>query len=235
MKLYFSTKGENIYSPRLKCYEGVPFMTKLHFRKESIPYIIILVTIGIILYFLFPITTILPVIVLLFVVYFFRDPERNISDDEYSILSAADGTVMDICEIDEDTYIGGKAIKVSIFLSLFNVHVNRSPISGTVKYKSYRPGKYLPAFKSHASELNERNTIGIENEKTKVLVHQLTGLVARRIVCWSKENDTLKQGERFGLIKFGSCTEIIMPCNVDIKVKKCDVVRGGITVIGVIK
>jgi phosphatidylserine decarboxylase len=210
-------------------------MTKLHFRKESIPYIIILLITAIIFYLLLPVTTVIPVIILLFVVYFFRDPERVILYDDNSILSPADGTVMDIIEVDNDSYIGGKALKVSIFLSLFNVHINRSPISGKVTLRSYRAGKYLPAFKSHASELNERNTIGIENDKTKVLVHQLTGLVARRIVCWSKENDTLKQGERFGLIKFGSCTEIIMPYNVEIKIKKSDVVRGGITVIGVIK
>lgn len=210
-------------------------MSKLHFRKESIPYIIILVLVGIILYFLFPVTSIIPALVLIFVFYFFRDPDRDILNDENSILSPADGTVMDIIEIADDSYIGGKAVKISIFLSLFNVHVNRSPISGKVTYKNYRPGKYLPAFKSHASELNERNTIGIENDSVKIIVHQLTGLVARRIICWCNKNDILKQGERFGLIKFGSCTEIIMPYNVDIRVKRSDVVRGGITVLGVIK
>ena len=210
-------------------------MTKLHFRKESLPYVIILIITAIIFYFVLPILAIFPVLVLIFVVYFFRDPERVISFDDDSILSPADGTVMDIVEIDDDSFIGGKAVKISIFLSLFNVHINRSPISGKVTYKSYRPGKYLPAYKSHASELNERNTIGIENNRTKVLVHQLTGLVARRIVCWSRENDVLNQGERFGLIKFGSCTEVIVPCSVDIKVKKSDVVRGGISILGVIK
>lgn len=210
-------------------------MLKFSIRKESIPYIIILAIITIIFYFFIPLLAIIPFILLLFVTYFFRDPQRVISSDESQFVSPADGKVMEITEINDDSFIKGKAKKVSIFLSLFNVHVNRSPISGKVTYISYRPGKYLPAFKSHASDINERNTIGIENDITKVLVHQITGFVARRIVCWSKKGDVLKQGDKFGLIKFGSCTEIIVPDNVDILVKKGDTVKGGITVIGVIK
>lgn len=210
-------------------------MHKISIRKESIPYIIILGIISIISFYFVPLLAIIPFIFLLFVIYFFRDPRRTISSNESQFLSPADGRVMEITEINEDSFIKGKAIKVSIFLSIFNVHINRSPISGTIKYSSYRPGKYLPAFKSHASEINERNTIGIENDRTKVLVHQITGFVARRIVCWSKKGDILNQGNKFGLIKFGSCTEIIVPFDVDIKVKVGDIVRGGITIIGVIK
>lgn len=210
-------------------------MHKISIRKESLPYIIILGIISIISFYFVPLLAIIPFIFLLFVIYFFRDPRRTISSNESQFLSPADGRVMEITEINEDSFIKGKAIKVSIFLSIFNVHINRSPISGTIKYSSYRPGKYLPAFKSHASEINERNTIGIENDRTKVLVHQITGFVARRIVCWSKKGDILTQGNKFGLIKFGSCTEIIVPFDVDIKVKVGDIVRGGITIIGVIK
>lgn len=210
-------------------------MFKIPIRKESTPYIILLAAIALILCFIFPVTALIPIILLIFILYFFRDPERKISIDEKTFLSPADGTVMGVSEIIENSYIGGKAKKVTIFLSVFNVHVNRSPIAGKVTYVEYREGKYLPAFKSHASELNERNTIGIENSVTKALVHQITGLVARRIVCWSKKGDLLEQGERFGLIKFGSCTELIVPEDVEIRVKKGDVVRGGITVIGVVK
>ena len=210
-------------------------MIKFPIRKESIIYIIILGIITLISFYFIPLLAIIPFTLLLFIVYFFRDPYRIISADETQFVSPADGRVMEITELDEDTFIKGRAIKVSIFLSIFNVHINRSPISGKVKYISYRPGKYLPAFKSHASEINERNTIGIENDRTKVLVHQITGFVARRIVCWSKKGDMLNQGDKFGLIKFGSCTEIIVPYGVDIMVKKDDIVRGGITIIGVIK
>lgn len=210
-------------------------MFKIPIRKESTPYIILLAAIALILCFIFPVTALIPIILLIFILYFFRDPERKISIDEKTFLSPADGTVMGVSEIIENSYIGGKAKKVTIFLSVFNVHINRSPIAGKVTYVEYREGKYLPAFKSHASELNERNTIGIENSVTKALVHQITGLVARRIVCWSKKGDLLEQGERFGLIKFGSCTELIVPEDVEIRVKKGDVVRGGITVIGVVK
>jgi phosphatidylserine decarboxylase len=210
-------------------------MPKMSIRKESIPYAIVLGILIILAYYFMPVLSIVPFILLLFVLFFFRDPHRDIAFDENTFLSPADGTVMEVTDVFEESFIGGKSKKVSIFLSVFNVHINRSPISGKVTYAGYRPGKYLPAFKSHASELNERNTIGIENSNTKALVHQITGLVARRIVCWNREGDLLKQGEKFGLIKFGSCTEIIVPENTDIKVRKGDVVRGGITIIGVVK
>jgi phosphatidylserine decarboxylase len=219
----------------IKTNEGVMFMSKMSIRKESIPYVATLGVIALLIYYFIPILAIIPVILLIFVLYFFRDPYRNVPLNEDTFLSPADGTIMEISEVFEESFIGGKARKVSIFLSVFNVHVNRSPITGKITYTGYRPGKYLPAFKSHASELNERNTVGIENSKTKVLVHQITGLVARRIVSWVKKGDMINQGDKFGLIKFGSCTEIIMPENVEIKIKKGDVVRGGITIIGVVK
>ncbi|KMT20831.1 phosphatidylserine decarboxylase family protein [Clostridium cylindrosporum] len=211
-------------------------MTKFSIRKESIPYILILALIALGLYFLLPtpIFIIIPIILILFILYFFRDPYREVDFNEKTFISPADGTVMDIRDIYEEDFIKGNAKKVTIFLSVFNVHINRCPIAGEVTYSSYRPGKYLPAFKPHASEENERNTIGIENKFTKALVHQITGLIARRIVCWNKEGDTVEQGEKFGLIKFGSCTELIVPDNVKILVKKGDVVRGGITILGVI-
>lgn len=202
--------------------------------RECIPYLALLAILSLVFYTLSPVLAIPPVLILLFVIFFFRNPPRQITPHANHILSAADGTVQSIREIEEDTFIKGKAIKISIFLSLFNVHINRSPLSGRITYTSYRPGKYLPAFKSHASEINERNTLGIENEHTKVLVHQITGFVARRIVFYNQKGDYLEQGQIFGLIKFGSCTEIIVPAGTQITVQTGQKVQAGITVIGVL-
>jgi phosphatidylserine decarboxylase len=167
----------------------------------------------------------------IFVAYFFRDPERFVPLDPKKAISPADGKVMTITDIDHDEFIGGPAKKVSIFLNIFNVHINRSPIEGRVAFKEFRAGKMLPAYKSHASEENERNTIGIEGPAGKVKVHQITGLIARRIVCNVDTADELKQGERYGLIKFGSCTEIVLPASVTIMVGEGEIVRGGETII----
>jgi phosphatidylserine decarboxylase len=203
--------------------------------RECIPYLAILALLSLIFYTLSPTLAILPTFALLFVVFFFRNPPRKVAPNINHILSAADGTIQAIQEIEEDTFIQGRAIKVSIFLSLFNAHINRSPLSGEITYTSYRPGKFLPAFKSHASDINERNTLGIENGDIKVLVHQITGFVARRIVSYNHQGDYLKQGQIFGLIKFGSCTEIIVPADTKIIVQLGQKVRAGITVIGVLK
>jgi len=209
-------------------------MHKFPIAKDAFLYILALLAVSIIFYFIYIPVSIITTVLLVFVLYFFRNPYRKIPDGENLIVSPADGRVMSIQEIDEPAFLGSKAIKVSIFLSIFNVHINRSPIEGTVKYIKYRPGKFLPAFKSHASEINERNAVGVEGKRIKVLVHQITGLIARRIVCWVKPGDSLQKGERFGLIKFGSCTEIIVPTGIDIRVKPGDKVKGGKTVIGVI-
>ncbi|AGL03557.1 phosphatidylserine decarboxylase family protein [Desulfoscipio gibsoniae] len=203
--------------------------------RESILYIAVLSLLSLILYIMSPALAIAPVLVLLFVIFFFRNPPRQVTPNNNHILSAADGTVQSIQEIDEDTFIKGRAIKISIFLSLLNAHINRSPVNGQITYTSYRPGQYLPAFKSHASDINERNTLGIENGPIKILVHQITGFVARRIVCYNQKGDYLQQGQIFGLIKFGSCTEIVVPADIQILVQKGQKVQAGITVIGVLK
>lgn len=210
-------------------------MKKLPIMADSFVYIIILAILSYVLYIIFKPLCLIGIILLAFVLYFFRNPYRKVPEGDDIIVSPADGRVMYINEIYEPDFLNSKAIKISIFLSIFNVHVNRSPINGVVKYTHYRPGKFLPAYKTHASEINERNTIGIEGKALKVLVHQITGLIARRIVCWVKKDDTLELGERFGMIKFGSCTEIIVPANVEIKVKPGDIVRGAKTIIGVVK
>lgn len=159
-----------------------------------------------------------------FMAYFFRDPYREVPDTADIIVSAADGKVT---RIDESQ--AGKL--VSVFLSPIDVHINRSPISGIIEKAEYIPGKKAPATSNEASFTNERNSLTIKGEKITVVCTQIAGILARRIVCWSKEGDTLARGEKFGLIKFSSRTDLLMPNNVEIVVKVGDRVVGGETVI----
>ena len=160
-----------------------------------------------------------------FMAYFFRDPERTISDEADIIVSPADGRVTRVEEND-----GGKF--VSIFLSPVDVHINRSPIAGKITKVEYISGKKMPATRGDASIINERNAVTIEGEKITVVCTQIAGIVARRIVCWKKPGDAVALGERFGLIKFSSRTDLQMPFNVDVLVKVDDKVKGGETIIG---
>jgi phosphatidylserine decarboxylase len=160
-----------------------------------------------------------------FMAYFFRDPKRFIPTEANIVVSAADGRVTRI----EDTP-GGKV--VSVFLSPVDVHINRSPIAGTITKITYTRGKKLPATNNNASFVNERNTLVIEGEGVTISCTQIAGILARRIVCWPKEGDKLERGEKFGLIKFSSRTDLLMPNNTEICVKIGDRVVGGETVIG---
>jgi len=160
-----------------------------------------------------------------FMAYFFRDPYRESPEGEGLILAACDGTVT---RIDNDE--SGKL--VSVFMSPLDVHINRSPISGKVTRAEYLKGKKNPATSNQASLTNERNKLTIEGEGITVSSTQIAGIMARRIVCWAKEGDELRQGEKYGLIKFSSRTDVAMPSNVDIQVKIGDHVKGGETVIG---
>jgi len=175
---------------------------------------------------------IIPGVLTAFVTFFFRNPKRNVPDDESLIMSPADGKVMSITEVYDDQFLNDKGIKVTIFLSVFDVHVNRSPVQGEIKYQQYTCGRFKPAYKESAACENERHAIGLENSKMRVLVTQIAGILARRIVSWVTLGTVLKQGERYGLIKFGSCTELIVPTTVKILVEKGDRVKGGKTVIG---
>lgn len=159
-----------------------------------------------------------------FMAYFFRDPYREGPEGEGLILAACDGTVTRI-----DDNENGKI--VSVFMSPLDVHINRSPISGRVAKVDYIKGKKNPATSNQASLTNERNTITIEGEGITVTSTQIAGIVARRIVCWAKKGDDLQQGEKYGLIKFSSRTDVRMPPNVDIKVKIGDHVKGGESVL----
>lgn len=179
-----------------------------------------------------PYWAIVPGVLAAFVTFFFRNPTRAVPDDDTLVVSAADGTVMGISEVYEDQFLEQEGIKITVFLSIFDVHVNRSPIAGEIKFQQYTCGRFRPAYKESAGFENERHTIGLENDRMRVLVTQIAGILARRIVSWVTLGVTLERGERYGMIKFGSCTEIVVPPTVEVLVKKGDKVRGGETVIG---
>jgi len=173
-------------------------------------------------------------VLLLFTLYFFRDPERTIPEGENLIVSPADGKLVLIKELDHADYLESPAIQLSIFLSPLNVHVNRIPWSGTVGYYRYIKGDYMVAYDHRASEKNERTEIGVERDGQKILFKQIVGSIARRIVCPLKEGDTVTAGERFGMIKFGSRMDVILPRNATIQVEVGQKVVGGETVLAVL-
>jgi phosphatidylserine decarboxylase len=162
---------------------------------------------------------------------FFRDPERAVPADPNLIVAAADGTVIDIAELEETEVLRTKVRRVGIFLSIFDVHTNRAPIDGRIVYCQHREGLCLDARSSDCSEKNESMTWAFENQHATIVVRQLTGAIARRIVAWAKIGDELKKGERFGMIRFGSRTEVYLPVNAEVLVKTGDHVLGGSTVI----
>lgn len=167
----------------------------------------------------------------LFVLFFFRNPERKIPAEEETVLSPADGRVVEVKKIKEDQYFHKEMICISIFLSIFNVHVNRSPYSGKVESVKYTKGKFLPAFREQASLLNEQNAIVISYKDVGILVKQIAGLIARRVVCWVKEGDQLERGQHLGLIRFGSRVDIFLPADAQIEVRVGDKIKGGESII----
>lgn len=167
-----------------------------------------------------------------FVAYFFRDPERRIPTESGTVLSPADGRVIAVKAVRENKFLQSQSTMISIFLSVTDVHINRSPLEGRVAYQEYVPGKYLVAWAEKASEINERNYIGIESGDQRFLVCQIAGLVARRIVSWVAVGAQVPQGHRIGMIKFGSCTQIWLPPGYEAQVKPGDRVTGGLSVVG---
>ena len=207
--------------------------------KEGTPFVI-----GFFIFFLifvllayFTSSTVLGVIaglflmLTLFTVYFFRDPDRTSPAGENVILSPSDGRVVAIQPY-SDSYVGKKAVRVSVFLNIFNVHVNRSPCDGIVMNSKYKPGKFLPAFDPKTSEENEQTIIDIKHKDFKLRMKQIAGLIARRIVNHLRPGDHVTRGDRFGLIRFGSRMDIIFPAEVEVKVELKQKVFGGKTVIG---
>jgi phosphatidylserine decarboxylase len=163
--------------------------------------------------------------------YFFRDPDRVVPNDSNALVAAADGTVTDIVEVDESDVLKGKARRVGIFLSIFDVHTNRAPIDGRIVYRQHREGLCLDARRPECSEKNEAMTWAFENPRATIVVRQLTGAIARRIVAWADVGDEVKKGDRFGMIRFGSRTEVYLPLTASVLVKVGDHVAGGSTII----
>ncbi len=204
--------------------------------KDGYPFIIAAVILTLIVFYFFGVSAaIIPGVLAVFFIYFFRNPSRSMPYDPNILYSPADGTVMAVEDIFDDEYLNEPATKVTVFLSVFNVHVNRSPIDGEIKYQRYTCGQFVPAYKKSASFENERHAIGLDNGRMRILVTQVAGLLARRIVSWVTLGHQMKQGECYGMIKFGSSTELVVPKNVEITVKKGDTVVGGVTVMGRIK
>uniref|UniRef100_A0A7V2ZIY5 Phosphatidylserine decarboxylase proenzyme n=1 Tax=Ignavibacterium album TaxID=591197 RepID=A0A7V2ZIY5_9BACT len=174
---------------------------------------------------------IIAIFLIVFTLNFFRDPERIIPSKENIVVSPADGRVLFVKEVIDEKFIKGKVKQISIFMSPLNVHVNRIPISGKVDYLKHYEGEFIAAFEDKASEKNERTEIGITSDKGKVLFTQIAGFVARRIVCDLNIGDTVKIGERFGMIKFGSRVDILVPVEWQEKVKKDDNVFAGETIL----
>jgi len=198
--------------------------------RESIPFIAVPLILSVVsavlgLWYLF-----IPLIVVaLFMAYFFRDPKRDVPVDPNLVVAPADGRVTRIEPLTNDD---NSPTVVSIFLSPLDVHINRSPIRGQITDMVYSPGKFLMATNEKASLVNEQNILTIEGERVTIVCKQIAGILARRVVCWKKKGDNLSQGERFGLIKFSSRTDLILPANVSLAVSVGTRVRGGTTVIG---
>ena len=171
----------------------------------------------------------------LFMVFFFRDPKRTPPEGEHLVLSAADGRIVAIEQTEHDEHLQTAATQVSTFLSPFNVHVNRTPLSGVVDFVKWHKGHFHAAFVAAASTENEQSIIGIRHGSTLVVVKQIVGVVARRIVCYLEAGDAIGSGEKFGLIRFGSRVDLIVPSSTRMRVEVGDRVRAGETVIGVIE
>jgi phosphatidylserine decarboxylase len=168
----------------------------------------------------------------LWVAYFFRDPERVGDRGASLMVSPADGKLIMITDVDEPGFVQGRAIRLSIFMNVFNVHVNRYPVDGVVKYIHYNKGKFFNASAEKSSLENEQMSVGIETGGHRVLVRQIAGLIARRIVTYSKLGETVRQGDRMGIIRFGSRVDLFLPPGSTVRAKLGDVTTAGVTVLG---
>ena len=210
---------------------------------EGIPFILLALAIAacvtLVVRHFFPGATLIAAVplgaVCIFVAMFFRNPNRAIPPDPKEVVSPADGTVLDIVRVKDDALLGGDAVRISVFMSIWNVHVNRVPVSGRAERVVYYPGKFLVARLEKASTDNERSALVITNgEGVKILVVQIAGIVARRIVSYVSEGDTLEKGRRYGLIRFGSRLDVYLPTDAVIRVAEGEKVRAGETVVGVL-
>ena len=170
-------------------------------------------------------------LVALWVAYFFRDPERTGERGAHLVVAPADGKVVHVTEVDEPTFMRGRAVRISIFMNVFNVHVNRYPVGGTVRHVKRTAGRFLNAVGERASIENEQVSVGIENDGGRVLVRQIAGLIARRIHTYSTEGRAVTQGDRMGIIRFGSRVDVFVVPGAKVRVKVGDVTVAGITVL----
>ena len=171
-------------------------------------------------------------LVALWVAYFFRDPERPGERGDRLVIAPADGKVVMISEVDEPTFMREKALRVSIFMNVFNVHVNRYPVTGTVRFVERKRGRFLNAATEASSMENEQTSVGLETPSARILVRQIAGLIARRIVTYAGEGQSVRQGDRMGLIRFGSRVDVFMPMSSTVRVRVGDVTYAGVTAIG---
>lgn len=210
---------------------------KLH--KEGYKFLllafVVLAVLNIAFFFLFNSIVAIALLVIavaffLFLVSFFRVPKRAFSMGDLSVVSPADGKVVVIEKVHEKEFLNEERIQISVFMSPLNVHVNWYPINGLIDHEEYRPGKFLVAWHPKSSELNEQTIIVLKTlEGTKLLVKQIAGALAKRIVCYAKKDERIKQGEELGFIKFGSRVDVLLPVNAKIKVELNQTVTGGVT------
>ena len=171
-------------------------------------------------------------LIAVWVAYFFRDPERAGERGERLVVAPADGKVIQIADVDEPAFLNGRAKRVSIFMNVFNVHVNRYPVSGTVEYVHYNKGKFLNAAADKASLENEQSSVGLQtNAGHRVLVRQIAGLIARRIVTYSKKGERVDQGARMGIIRFGSRVDVFLPVDSPVRVQVGQLTTAGVSIL----
>ena len=203
--------------------------------KEGIPFLILPLLLAVLAFGMgWSTLAFLAALAALFIAFFFRNPRRNIPAQQNAILSPADGKIIYVGEWTEERFQKQRALKVSIFMSIFDVHLNRAPVAGRVLERNYHPGRFLVASREKSSLLNEQNALILETEdRFKILVVQIAGFIARRIVCYADTGDTVKQGEIFGLIRFGSRVDLYLPPEVKPLVSTGQHVKGGESIIGV--
>jgi phosphatidylserine decarboxylase len=203
---------------------------------EGWPFILPLAIVTVLLFALgWKGTGVAALVLMLFVLFFFRDPERIVPREKDVVVSPADGRVIVIKDVYEPDYLKQDVKQISIFLSVFNVHVNRAPCGGSVEAVKYNPGKFHVASADKASLDNEQTAMVITSGKKKILVKQIAGLIARRIVCYARPGDTIKTGERYGLIRFGSRVDLFLPKDSELRVRVGDRIKGGRDIIGALK
>ena len=207
----------------------------MKFAKEGYPFIGFFAVLTAAALLLLPAwTALFPFVLTLFMAYFFRDPERSVPEGEAIFVAPADGKVIVLQQVNESVFTKQKMLQISIFMSPLNVHVNRTPCDGKVDQVVHTAGRFLSAFKPEASTENENIAITLDTKFGRIVVRQIAGFVARRVVCWTRPGDYLKKGDRYGLIKFSSRVDIFLPASTVPGIKLGDTVMAGETVIGYI-